>query len=46
MPPKQTALERQITATGTQIGHLVYDFYALTEEEIQIIKGHTCLKTR
>jgi hypothetical protein len=38
-PQERTALERQITATDTQIDHLVYDLYGLTEEEIKIVEG-------
>lgn len=30
-PHEQTALERQIAATDTQIDRLVYDLYGLTE---------------
>ena len=35
----QTAPERQIEATGQQIDALVYELYALTEEEIGIVDG-------
>lgn len=38
-PHEQTALERQIAATDTQIDRLVYDLYGLTEEEIKIVEG-------
>jgi hypothetical protein len=38
-PQEQTALERQIAATDTQIDRLVYDLYGLTEEEIKIVEG-------
>ncbi len=38
-PHEQTALERQIAATDTQIDRLVYQLYGLTEEEIQIVEG-------
>jgi hypothetical protein len=38
-PQEQTALERQITATDTQIDRLVYDLYGLTEDEIKIAEG-------
>ncbi len=38
-PPEKTSLERQIAATDTQIGHLVYDLYGLTEAEIKIVEG-------
>jgi len=35
---EHTALLRQIDATDSQIDHLVYELYGLTEEEINIIK--------
>ena len=38
-PQEQTALERQIAATDTQIDRLVYDLYGLTEHEIAIVEG-------
>jgi hypothetical protein len=38
-PHEQTALERQIEATDRQIDALVYELYALTEEEIRTVKG-------
>jgi type I restriction-modification system DNA methylase subunit len=38
-PHEQTALERQIAATDTQIDQLVYALYGLTEEEIKIVEG-------
>jgi hypothetical protein len=38
-PQEQTALERQIAVTDTQIDRLVYDLYDLTEEEIKIVEG-------
>jgi hypothetical protein len=38
-PPEKTSLERQIAATDTQIDRLVYDLYALTEDEIKIVEG-------
>jgi hypothetical protein len=38
-PQEQTALERQIAATDTQIDHLVYDLYGVTEDEIKIVEG-------
>ena len=37
-PQEKTALERQIAATDTQIDRLVYDLYALTEDEIRIVE--------
>jgi predicted nucleic acid-binding Zn-ribbon protein len=38
-PHEQTALDRQISATDTQIDRLVYDLYGLTEEEIKLVEG-------
>src|SRR5438128_9000320 len=38
-PREKTSLERQITATDTQIDRLVYDLYGLTEDEIKIVEG-------
>ncbi|MFM2199703.1 MAG: hypothetical protein RLZZ505_3135 [Verrucomicrobiota bacterium] len=38
-PHEQTALDRQISATDTQIDRLVYDLYGLTEEEITLVEG-------
>ena len=38
-PQEQTALERQIAATDTQIDRLVYDLYGLTADEIKIVEG-------
>jgi hypothetical protein len=38
-PQEQTALERQIAATDTQIDRLVYDLYRLTGDEIKIVEG-------
>ena len=38
-PHEQTALERQIEATDRQIDALVYELYALTGEEIEIVEG-------
>lgn len=40
-PQEKTALERQITATDSQIDRLVYDLYGLTENEIKIVEGQT-----
>jgi hypothetical protein len=39
-PHEQTALERQIAATDTQIDRLDYPLYGLNEEEIQIVEGN------
>ena len=38
-PQGKTNLERQIAATDTQIDRLVYDLYALTADEIQLVEG-------
>jgi len=38
-PQEKTALERQITATGTQLDRLVYDLYGLTGDEIKMVEG-------
>ena len=38
-PHEKTALERQIEATDGQIDALVYELYALTEEEIRIVEN-------
>ena len=38
-PHEQTALDRQIAATDTQIDRLVYDLYGLTEDEIAVVEG-------
>jgi hypothetical protein len=38
-PHEQTALERRIEAADRQIDALVYELYALTEEEIAIVEG-------
>jgi hypothetical protein len=40
-PQEKTALERQISATDTQLDRLVYDLYGLTQEEIKIVEGAT-----
>jgi hypothetical protein len=39
-PHDKESLQRQIDATDRQIDELVYELYALTEEEIQIVEGH------
>lgn len=38
-PHEQTALDRQISATDTQIDCLVYDLYGLMEDEIKLVEG-------
>ena len=38
-PQEQTALERQVAATDTQIDRIIYDLYGLTQEEIKIVEG-------
>jgi hypothetical protein len=40
-PYEQERLEREIDATDTQIDHLVYELYGLTEEEIEIVEEET-----
>ena len=40
-PHSQTALQRQIAATDSQIDALVYDLYALTPEEIALVEQST-----
>ncbi len=35
----KTVIQRQIAATDTQIDHLVYDLYGLTQGEIKIVEG-------
>jgi hypothetical protein len=37
-PQDQTGLQRRIEATDRQIDALVYELYALTEEEIGIVE--------
>ena len=37
-PQDRTTLERQITATDTEIDRLVYELYDLTDEDISIIE--------
>jgi hypothetical protein len=37
-PQEKTSLDRQISATDTQIDRLVYDLYALTDAEIKIVE--------
>jgi hypothetical protein len=36
---EKTVIQRQIEATDKQIDQLVYELYALTEEEIKIVEG-------
>jgi hypothetical protein len=38
-PSEKTSLERQITATDTQIDALVYELYGLTEAEIKLVES-------
>jgi hypothetical protein len=40
-PGEKTSLERQITATDTQIDQLVYELYGLTDDEIKIVEEAT-----
>ena len=37
-PQEKTVLERQITASDTELDRLVYDLYGLEEDEIKIIE--------
>jgi hypothetical protein len=37
-PHEQESLQRQITATDSQIGALAYDLYDLTEEEVAVVE--------
>jgi DUF438 domain-containing protein len=41
IPQEQTALERQIAATDTQLDKLVYALYGLTDAEIKIVEAST-----
>ena len=38
-PHEQTALDRQLAATDTQLDRLVYDLYGLTEEDVKLVEG-------
>jgi hypothetical protein len=38
IPDEKTRIQREITATDSQIDRLVYNLYGLTEEEIKIIE--------
>ena len=38
---KKTALQNAVTTTDTEIDHLVYELYGLTEEEIKIVEGES-----
>jgi len=38
---EKTMLQRQINATDKQIDQLVYEFYAITEEEIKIVEDES-----
>ena len=40
-PVDKTALQRQIDATDRQIDQLVYELYALTDDETRIIEQAT-----
>jgi hypothetical protein len=40
-PREREAIERQIAATDAQIDQLVYELYALTDEEIRIVEEAT-----
>jgi type I restriction-modification system DNA methylase subunit len=39
VPDEKTKLQRQISATDSQIDNLVYDLYGLTDGEIAIVEG-------
>jgi len=41
VPDEKTQLQRQITATDSQIDNLVYDLYSLTPEEIKIVEENS-----
>jgi hypothetical protein len=43
-PQEKTSLERQISATDTQIDRLVYDLYGLTAGEMQIVEAGQSVK--
>jgi len=38
IPDEKTRIQREITATDSQIDHLVYQLYNLTEEEIKLVE--------
>ena len=40
-PTEKTAIQRQIDATDRRIDLLVYELYALTDEEIKIVEEAT-----
>jgi hypothetical protein len=40
-PHDKESLQRQIDATDRQIDQLVYEIYALTDEEIAVVEGDT-----
>jgi hypothetical protein len=39
IPDEKTKLQRQIDSTDSQIDNLVYDLYALTDDEIAIVEN-------
>jgi len=39
IPDEKTRIQREITATDSQIDKLVYELYNLTEEEIKLVEG-------
>ena len=41
MPTDETAIQRQIDATGRQIDQLVYELYGLTDEDVRIVEEAT-----
>jgi len=38
-PTEKTLLQRQIASTDAPIDALVYELYALTDEEIRLVEG-------
>jgi hypothetical protein len=42
IPGDKELYARQIEATDRQIDALVYELYALSDEEIKIVEGETC----
>jgi hypothetical protein len=41
IPDEKTRIQRQISATDSQIDQFVYSLYGLTPEEIKIVEGIT-----
>ena len=38
---QRTLLQRQIDATDKEVGHLAYDLYGLTDDEVRIVEEAT-----